>query len=59
MRLFLTGATGYIGTALCLRLRAEGHEVRALVRATSSAGSLTLLREIGVATFAGDLRDRY
>ena len=22
MRLFLTGATGYIGTALCLRLRA-------------------------------------
>jgi nucleoside-diphosphate-sugar epimerase len=59
MRLFLTGATGYIGTALCLRLRAEGHEVRALVRATSSERSLTLLREIGVTPFAGDLRDRY
>jgi nucleoside-diphosphate-sugar epimerase len=59
MRLFLTGATGYIGTALCLRLRAEGHEVRALVRATSPGKSLELLREIGVATFVGDLRDRY
>lgn len=59
MRLFLTGATGYIGTALCRRLRAEGHEVRALVRATSSRKSLELLSEIGVATFVGDLRDRY
>ncbi|MBP9823739.1 MAG: NAD-dependent epimerase/dehydratase family protein [Thermoanaerobaculia bacterium] len=59
MRLFLTGATGYIGTALCLRLRAEGHEVRALVRATSARKTLELLNEIGVATFAGDLRDRY
>ena len=59
MRLFLTGATGYIGTALCLRLRAEGHEVRALVRATSPARALALLREIGVATFEGDLRDRF
>ena len=56
MRLFLTGATGYIGKALCLRLRAEGHEVRALVRATSD---VQLLREIGVATFVGDLGDRY
>ena len=59
MRLYLTGATGYIGKALCLRLRAEGHEVRALVRSTSPEDSLQLLREIGVATFVGDLRDRY
>ncbi len=56
MRLFLTGATGYIGRALCLRLRAESHEVRALVRATSD---VRLLHEIGVATFVGDLGDRY
>ncbi|MEO7793959.1 MAG: NAD-dependent epimerase/dehydratase family protein [Thermoanaerobaculia bacterium] len=59
MRLYLTGATGYIGTALCLRLRAEGHEVRALVRASSPPAALALLHEIGVATFVGDLRDRY
>jgi len=56
MRLFLTGGTGYIGAALCLRLRAEGHEVRALVRATSATA---LLEEIGVATFPGDIRDRF
>jgi nucleoside-diphosphate-sugar epimerase len=56
MRLFLTGASGYIGKALCLRLRADGHEVRALVRATSD---VRLLHEIGVATFVGDLADRY
>lgn len=55
MRFFLTGATGYIGTALCRRLRADGHEVRALVRATSSVARL---EEIGVATFPGDIRDR-
>ncbi|MEO8196254.1 MAG: NAD-dependent epimerase/dehydratase family protein [Thermoanaerobaculia bacterium] len=59
MRLFLTGATGYIGKALCLRLRAEGHEVRALVRATSPESAVQLLREIGIATFVGDLGDRY
>jgi nucleoside-diphosphate-sugar epimerase len=58
MRLYLTGATGYIGKALCLRLRAEGHEVRALVRATSPPETLALLEEIGVATFPGDIRDR-
>lgn len=55
MRIFLTGATGYIGRALCLRLRAEGHELRALVRATSRTETLT---GIGVATFVGDLADR-
>lgn len=58
MRLFLTGATGYIGTALCLRLRAEGHELRALVRPARSSDVADRLREIGVATFPGDIRDR-
>ncbi len=55
MRCFLTGATGYIGRALCLQLRAEGHAVNALVRSRERA--LTL-QEIGVATFPGDIRDR-
>lgn len=56
MRIFLTGGTGYIGGALARRLVAEGHEVRALVRATSKAEGL---QELGVATFVGDLGDRY
>lgn len=55
MRIFLTGATGYIGSALCRRLAADGHELRALVRPTSRVETL---RELGVATFVGDLGDR-
>ncbi len=55
MRIYLTGATGYIGGALALRLRAEGHEVRALVRSSSRT---ELLAAIGVGLFPGDLADR-
>lgn len=55
MRIFLTGATGYIGTALCLRLRAAGHELRALTRPTSRTETLV---GMGVAIFPGDLAER-
>jgi nucleoside-diphosphate-sugar epimerase len=55
MRIYLTGGTGYIGRALAQRLVDAGHEVRALVRATSNAEPL---RQMGVATFVGDLQDR-
>jgi dihydroflavonol-4-reductase len=55
MRIFLTGATGYIGSALCRRLAPEGHQLRALVRPTSRTDEL---RALGVATFVGDLADR-
>jgi nucleoside-diphosphate-sugar epimerase len=55
MRLFITGGTGYIGRALCRRLREAGHEVRALVRPTSNAEPLLAL---GVGTFPGDVTDR-
>jgi dihydroflavonol-4-reductase len=55
MRIFLTGGTGYIGRVLARRLVESGHEVRALVRATSKAEPL---RELGIATFVGDLGDR-
>ncbi len=56
MRIYLTGGTGYIGKALAKRLVDAGHEVRALVRATSNVQPLA---DLGVATFVGDLRDRY
>jgi dihydroflavonol-4-reductase len=55
LRIFLTGATGYIGRALALRFQASGHEVRALVRPTSVPQPL---HEAGIATFPGDIRDR-
>lgn len=56
MRVFLTGASGYIGQALCRRLTREGHELRALVRPTSEVASL---EELGIALFEGDITHRY
>lgn len=56
MRIFLTGATGYLGTALARRLAEDGHELRALVRETSDTSTLDAL---GAATFVGDVTDRY
>ncbi|HVS01815.1 MAG TPA: NAD-dependent epimerase/dehydratase family protein [Thermoanaerobaculia bacterium] len=54
MRIFLTGATGYLGQALCRRLAGE-HELCALVRPTSEVAPL---RALGVALFEGDVRER-
>ena len=55
MRIFLTGATGYIGRALAARLAADGHELRALVRPTSDPGRLAGLP---VTLTTGDVTDR-
>jgi len=56
MRIFLTGATGYLGTVLARRLAADGHELRAVVRETSNTSTL---EELGAALFVGDVTDRY
>lgn len=55
MRIYVTGATGYLGRALCRRLVADGHEVRALVRDPERG---RVLGEIAVALFPGDVTDR-
>lgn len=55
MRIFVTGGTGYIGGALCRRWAAEGHDVRALVRATSDRRELD---SMGIECFVGDVSDR-
>ena len=52
MRIFLTGATGYIGSALAKAFRHAGHEVGALVRPDADSG---LLRDLGVVLISGDL----
>jgi nucleoside-diphosphate-sugar epimerase len=52
MKVFVTGATGYIGGAVAMRLIAAGHEVSALVRDARKAG---LLREQGITPILGDL----
>lgn len=51
MRVFVTGATGFIGQHLCRRLAERGDEVVALVRSPGKASTLPR----GTATFAGDL----
>lgn len=40
MRCFVTGGSGFVGSHLCERLRADGHEVWALVRKTSNVAHL-------------------
>ncbi|MDT0341951.1 NAD-dependent epimerase/dehydratase family protein [Streptomyces litchfieldiae] len=54
MRIFLTGATGYIGGSLAVRLLQAGHHVRGLTR---SPGTLPELRARGIDPVAGSLDD--
>lgn len=53
-RVFVTGATGFVGRHLVDRLVANGAQVRALVRPTSD---IAHLREVGAEIVTGDLRD--
>ncbi len=53
-RLAVTGATGFIGQALCRELVGRGHSVRALARSESGAESL---RRLGVEPVSGSLED--
>lgn len=50
MRILITGASGFIGNALCGRLIEQGHEVSALVRREGSAPA-------GTRALGGDLSD--
>jgi len=51
---FLTGASGFVGSAVARRLIDEGFSVRALVRRTSNRANL---RDIGLEVVEGDIRD--
>jgi len=55
MRVFLTGATGFIGGAVARALRDRGDDVHALVRSRERA---TDLESIGVDLAVGDVADR-
>ncbi|TMB05942.1 MAG: NAD-dependent epimerase/dehydratase family protein [Deltaproteobacteria bacterium] len=52
MKVFVTGGTGYIGSAVSLRLKKAGHDVQALVRNKEKASAL---QAAGVKLVQGDL----
>ncbi len=54
MKVFVTGATGYIGGSVAQRLIASGHQVVGLVR---SAESIPLLKDRGIESVLGSLDD--
>jgi len=54
MKIFMTGATGFIGGRLARRLKARGDEVVALVRSPEKGGDLAAL---GVTLARGDITD--
>src|SRR5690349_13164967 len=55
MRYFLTGATGFVGGHMARLLKAEGHDVAAVVRDPRKAKDL---EDLGVKLFRGDVTDK-
>jgi len=54
MKIFITGATGYIGNLLAVKLAGSGHSVHALVRKPSTAENMD---HSNIRLFKGDLND--
>ena len=54
MKVLVTGATGFVGSAVAKKLCEAGHEVRALVRPSSV---LANLEDMDIAPITGDLTD--
>ena len=54
----VAGATGFLGIEICRQLIAKNKNVKGLVRATSDSGKVAQLRELGVETIEGDLKNK-
>jgi len=53
----VVGSTGFLGMEICRLLVNAGKDVKALVRSTSDGTKVKTLREMGVETREGDLKD--
>jgi uncharacterized protein YbjT (DUF2867 family) len=56
--ILVAGATGYLGTEICRQLISKNKNVKGLVRATSDSNKVAHLKELGVETVEGDLKDK-
>lgn len=54
MKIFVTGATGYVGSAVCNAMITAGHEIVGL---TSKQEKANVLQERGIKPVVGDMRD--
>ena len=58
MTYLIVGATGLVGSEVCRLLREAGHQVRALVRASSMPEKVARLEQMGASVVTGDVKDR-
>jgi len=56
--ILVAGATGFLGSEVCRQLIERNRKVKGLVRVSSDANKLAQLRESGVQTAVGDLKDK-
>ena len=53
----VVGATGFLGMEICRQLVAANKKVKALVRTTSDENTVNGLKQMGVETVTGDMKD--
>jgi uncharacterized protein YbjT (DUF2867 family) len=56
--ILVAGATGLLGIEICRQLMVKNKKVKGLVRSTSDSNKIGQLKELGVETLQGDLKDK-
>jgi uncharacterized protein YbjT (DUF2867 family) len=57
-KVLVAGATGFLGSEVCRQLILKNKNVKGLVRATSDSNKVAQLKELGVETIKGDLKNK-